>query len=180
MKKLYLILTLSIILFSCNKDYKTVGLNLIDNNAFNTNLEEIPVYVKMRSIPPYVSNTLSTFQLGEYKDNIYGLSKVSFLSQINFEDPNLVFGDYKQSDEDNPEDNISRIQEVETIKNVFLDIPFFTNVDDDDNDGVINMYDVDSTDPYSDSDGDGVSDADESNMLSPAVLATIGSFCHSH
>ena len=163
MKKLYLILTLSIILFSCNKDYKTVGLNLIDNNAFNTNLEEIPVYVKMRSIPPYVSNTLSTFQLGEYKDNIYGLSKVSFLSQINFEDPNLVFGDYKQSDEDNPEDNISRIQEVETIKNVFLDIPFFTNVDDDDNDGVINMYDVDSTDPYSDSDGDGVSDADESN-----------------
>ena len=163
MKKLYLILTLSIVLFSCNKDYKTVGLNLIDNNAFNTSLEEIPVYVKMRSIPPYVSNTLSTFQLGEYKDNIYGLSKVSFLSQINFEDPNLVFGDYKQSDEDNPEDNISRIQEVETIKNVFLDIPFFTNVDDDDNDGVINMYDVDSTDPYSDSDGDGVSDADESN-----------------
>jgi hypothetical protein len=49
------------------------------------------------------------------------------------------------------------------LKNVFLDIPFFTNVDDDDNDGVINLYDVDSTDPYSDSDGDGVSDADESN-----------------
>ena len=105
MKKLYLILTLLIVFISCNKDYKTVGLNLIDNNAFNTNLEEIPVYVKMRSIPPYVSNTLSTFQLGEYNDNIYGLSKVSFLSQINFEDPNLVFGDYKQSDEDNPEDN---------------------------------------------------------------------------
>ena len=56
-----------------------------------------------------------------------------------------------------------RIPELETIKNVFLDIPFFTNVDDDDNDGVINIYDVDSTDPYSDSDGDGVSDADESN-----------------
>ena len=36
-------------------------------------------------------------------------------------------------------------------------------MDDDDNDGVINLYDVDSTDPYSDSDGDGVSDADESN-----------------
>jgi hypothetical protein len=46
---------------------------------------------------------------------------------------------------------------------VFLDIPFYTNVDDDDNDGVINLYDVDSTDPYSDSDGDGVSDVDESN-----------------
>ena len=41
---------------------------------------------------------------------------------------------------------------------MFLDIPFFTNVEDDDNDGVINRYDVDSTNPQSDSDGDGVSD----------------------
>jgi hypothetical protein len=118
----------------------------------------------MRNIPPYVSNTVTTFQIGEYNDNIYGLSKVNFLSQVNFEDPNLVFGDYSQSNEDNPDGNISRIQEIETIKNVFLDIPFYTNIDDDDNDGVINIYDVDSTDPYSDSDGDGVSDADESNL----------------
>jgi len=163
LRNYYITLLISLIFFSCNKDYKTVGLNLIDNNAFSTNVEEIPLYVKMRKIPPYVSNSLTTHQLGEYNDNLYGSSKVSFLSQINFEDPNLVFGDYKQSDEDNPEDNISRIQEIETIKNVFLDIPFFTNVDDDDNDGVINIYDVDSSDPYSDSDGDGVSDTDESN-----------------
>jgi hypothetical protein len=125
LRNYYIILLISLVFFSCNKDYKTVGLNLIDNNTFNTNLEEIPLYVKMRKIPPYVANSLTTHQLGEYSDNLYGSSKVSFLSQINFEDPNLVFGDYKQSDEDNPEDNISRIQEIETIKNVFLDIPFF-------------------------------------------------------
>ncbi|MDB4092959.1 DUF4270 family protein [Flavobacteriaceae bacterium] len=164
MKNFYFTLFISLVFISCNKDYKTVGLNLIDNNTFRTNLEEIPLSVKMRNIPPYVSNTVTTFQIGEYNDNIYGLSKVNFLSQVNFEDPNLVFGDYSQSNEDNPDGNISRIQEIETIKNVFLDIPFFTNIDDDDNDGVINIYDVDSTDPYSDSDGDGVSDADESNL----------------
>ena len=164
MKNFYFTLLISIVFISCNKDYKTVGLNLIDNNTFRTNLEEIPLSVKMRNIPPYVSNVVQTFQIGEYNDNIYGSSKVSFLSQVNFEDPNLVFGDYAQSNEDNPDGNISRIQENETIKNVFLDIPFFTNIDDDDNDGVINIYDVDSTDPYSDSDGDGVSDADESNL----------------
>lgn len=163
MKNFYFTLLISLVFISCNKDYKTVGLNLIDNNTFRTNLEEIPLSVKMRNIPPYVSNTVTTFQIGEYNDNIYGLSKVNFLSQVNFEDPNLVFGDYSQSNEDNPDGNISRIQEIETIKNVFLDIPFFTNIDDDDNDGVINIYDIDSTDPYSDSDGDGVSDADESN-----------------
>ena len=164
MKNFYFTLLISLVFISCNKDYKTVGLNLIDNNTFRTNLEEIPLSVKMRNIPTYVSNVVQTFQIGEYNDNIYGSSKVSFLSQVNFEDPNLVFGDYAQSNEDNPDGNISRIQENETIKNVFLDIPFFTNIDDDDNDGVINIYDVDSTDPYSDSDGDGVSDADESNL----------------
>ena len=164
MKKNSIILLISVVLFSCNKDYNTVGLNLIDNNPFRTSLEEVPVFVKMRKIPPYVSNSLTTFQLGEFEDNIYGTSMVSFLGQLNFEDPSLAFGNISQSKEDNPDtDNISQIPEEETVKNVFLDIPFFTNVDDDDNDGVINLYDVDSTDPYSDSDGDGVSDADESN-----------------
>ena len=164
MKKNSIFLLISVILFSCNKDYNTVGLNLIDNNPFSTSLEEVPVFVKMRKIPPYVSNSLTTFQLGEFQDNIYGNSKVSFLGQLNFEDPSLAFGNISQAKEDNPDrDNIAQIPEEETVKNVFLDIPFFTNVDDDDNDGVINLYDVDSTDPYSDSDGDGVSDADESN-----------------
>ena len=164
MKKNSIFLLISVVLFSCNKDYNTVGLNLIDNNPFRTSLEEVPVFVKMRKIPPYVSNSLTTFQLGEFEDNIYGTSMVSFLGQLNFEDPSLAFGNISQSKEDNPDtDNISQIPEEETVKNVFLDIPFFTNVDDDDNDGVINLYDVDSTDPYSDSDGDGVSDADESN-----------------
>jgi hypothetical protein len=163
-KKNSIFLLISVVLFSCNKDYNTVGLNLIDNNPFKTSLEEVPVFVKMRKIPPYVSNSLTTFQLGEFQDNIYGNSKVSFLGQLNFEDPSLAFGNISQSKEDNPDaDNVAQIPEEETVKNVFLDIPFFTNVDDDDNDGVINLYDVDSTDPYSDSDGDGVSDADESN-----------------
>lgn len=149
---------------SCNKDYNTVGVDLIDNKPFNTEIEEVPVFVKMNKIPPYIANAISTFQLGIYEDNIYGKSKVSFLSQLSFDTPDPVFGIFSPTDEINGiEDNIAAIPELETIKDVFLDIPFFTNVDDDDNDGVINLYDVDSEDPYSDSDGDGVSDADESN-----------------
>ena len=87
MKKFSTILLISIVILSCNKDYNTIGLNLIDNNPFRTSLEEVPVFVKMRKIPPYVSNSLTTFQLGEFQDNIYGTSKVSFLGQLNFEDP---------------------------------------------------------------------------------------------
>jgi hypothetical protein len=164
MKFIKFILILTFILTSCNKDYNTVGVDLIDNKPFTTSIEEIPVFVKMNRIPPYVSNAISTFQLGIYQDNIYGESKVSFLSQLSIGGEEDQMGIFSQTDEINGiEGNIAAIPELETVKNVFLDIPFFTNVDDDDNDGVINLYDVDSTDPYSDSDGDGVSDADESN-----------------
>ena len=164
MKFIKFLFVLIFILTSCNKDYNSVGVDLIDNKPFNTSIEEIPVFAKMNKIPPYISNAITTFQLGTYEDNIYGKTSVSFLSQLGLETVNPVFGIFKQTDEENGiEDNIAAIEEEETIKNVFLDIPFFTNVDDDDNDGVINLYDVDSEDPYSDSDGDGVSDADESN-----------------
>lgn len=166
MKIIKFLFILTFILTSCNKDYNTVGVDLINNKPFITSIEEIPVFVKMNRIPPYVSNAISTFQLGVYQDNIYGKSKVSFLSQLSFGDVDVddQFGIFKQTDEINGmEDNIAAIPELETVKDVFLDIPFYTNVDDDDNDGVINLYDVDSTDPYSDSDGDGVSDVDESN-----------------
>ena len=61
---------------SCNKDYNTVGVDLIDNKPFNTDIEEVPVFVKMNKIPPYIANAISTFQLGIYEDNIYGKSKV--------------------------------------------------------------------------------------------------------
>ena len=82
MKFIKFILILTFILTSCNKDYNTVGVDLIDNKPFTTSIEEIPVFVKMNRIPPYVSNAISTFQLGIYQDNIYGESKVSFLSQL--------------------------------------------------------------------------------------------------
>ena len=164
MKFIKFLFILTFILTGCNKDYNSVGVDLIDNKPFNTSIEEIPVFAKMNKIPPYISNAITTFQLGTYEDNIYGKTSVSVLSQLGLESVNPVFGIFKQTDEENGlEDNIAAIAEEETIKNVFLDIPFFTNVDDDDNDGVINLYDVDSEDPYSDSDGDGVSDADESN-----------------
>jgi len=161
-----------IFITACNKDYNTIGINLINNKAFNTSIEEVPVFVKMKKIPPYVVNQIQTFQLGTYKDNVYGKSEVTFMSQLTLEDVSPVFGIFEQNDEINGmEDNIACIPEEEILKDVFLDIPFFTNVDDDDNDGVINLYDVDSTDPESDSDGDGLSDIAEKqtgqNPLNP-------------
>ena len=165
-----------IIITSCNKEYNTVGANLINNEFFTTSLEEIPVFVKMRKIPPYVANNIQTYQLGVLEDNIYGKSEAIFLAQIVPETTQPVFGVFKQEDEIKGNDNnVAVIDEEETLKEVFLDIPFFTNVEDSDGDGVINLYDVDSTDPESDSDGDGLTDLYESqNGLNPLNNDTDG------
>ena len=165
MKSKIFLLLIVIIISSCNKEYNSVGINLITNKPFNTSIKEIPVFVKMRKIPPYVVNQIQTFQLGTYQDNIYGKSEVTYLSQISLEQVSPVFGLFSEEDEiSGKEDNIIVIPEKETLKNVYLDIPFFTNVDDDDGDGVINLYDVDSSDPNSDSDGDGLTDLYETQI----------------
>ena len=31
-----------IFITACNKDYNTIGINLINNKAFNTSVEEVP------------------------------------------------------------------------------------------------------------------------------------------
>ena len=120
----YLVLIV-IFITACNKDYNTIGINLINNKAFNTNVEEVPVFVKMKKIPPYVVNQIQTFQLGTYKDNIYGKSEVTYMSQLAMETVSPVFGIFNENDEINGmEDNIACIPEKETLKDVFLDIPF--------------------------------------------------------
>ena len=39
--KYYLYLFVMIIATSCNKDYNTIGINLITNKPFNTSVEEV-------------------------------------------------------------------------------------------------------------------------------------------
>lgn len=176
MNRIKFFIVFIILASSCNKEYSTIGLNLIDNDPFSTDLEEIPVFVKMKKVPPYVVNQIQTFQLGQYNDNIFGRSDAVYFSQISLETPGPTFGIFNQNDEINGIDgNIACIPEEEKIKDVFLDIPFFTNVEDDDNDGVINRYDIDSANPESDSDGDGVSDIEETqNGQNPLSSDTDG------
>jgi len=176
MKYYKFIFFIIIIITSCNKEYNNVGTDLINNEFFKTSMEEIPVFVKMKKIPSYVANNIQNYQLGVLEDNIYGKSEATFLAQLVPETAEPVFGVFRQEDEIKGNDNnVAVIDEEETLKEVFLDIPFFTNVDDSDGDGVINLYDVDSTDPESDSDGDGLSDLYETqNGLNPLDADTDG------
>ncbi|MDC3034587.1 DUF4270 domain-containing protein [bacterium] len=62
------------------------------------------------------------------------------------------------------QDDVNIIPENETIKEVYLEIPFFSNTDDSDNDGVIDLFDADPNDPASNSDNDNLTDIVESQL----------------
>ncbi len=148
-----------LIFISCNKEYNTIGTDILKSDTFQTNIEYVNLEVKQKQIPPFKSIGLPIYQLGTIQDNIFGDREASFVTQLTLEELNPIFGVTSQSKEEAGDvSNIQIIKENEIITDAYLDIPFYTNTYDSDGDGVIDIYDVDSNDIYSDSDGDGLSD----------------------
>ena len=161
MKSKFLILLL-ITLFSCTKEYNTIGTDILKSDTFKTNVELVPINVVQKAIPPFKSNALPAYQLGSINDNLFGKSEASFITQVNLSEISPNFGLWSQQRENDGDDsNVAVIEENETVTNVYLDIPFFNNTFDSDGDGVIDIYDVDDNDINSDSDGDGLTDIQE-------------------
>ena len=176
--KYYNIFILFIILseLSCTKEYNSIGTEILKSDTFETSLENIPVFASQKLIQPFKSNGLNSYQLGQINDNIFGKTEASFITQLTLSQPNPYFGKWDSESEINGDsNNIKVIEENETVNNVVLEIPFFNNTFDSDGDGVIDLYDVDSNDIYSDSDGDGVSDiVERSNGTDPLNPDTDG------
>ena len=176
--KYYNIFILVVILseLSCTKEYNSIGTEILKSDTFETSLENIPVFASQKLIQPFKSNGLSSYQLGQINDNIFGKTEASFITQLTLSQPNPSFGKWDSESEINGDsNNIKVIEENETVNNVVLEIPFFNNTFDSDGDGVIDLYDVDSNDIYSDSDGDGVSDiVERSNGTDPLNPDTDG------
>ena len=161
MKSKFLTLLL-ITLFSCTKEYNTIGTDILKSDTFKTNVELVPINVVQKATPPFKSNALPAYQLGSINDNLFGKSEASFITQVNLSEISPNFGLWSQQRENDGDDsNIAVIEENETVTNVYLDIPFFNNTFDSDGDGVIDIYDVDPNDINSDSDGDGLTDIQE-------------------
>ena len=160
--KLRFLILLLITLFSCTKEYNTIGTDILKSDTFKTNVELVPINVVQKATPPFKSNALPAYQLGSINDNLFGKSEASFITQINLSEISPNFGLWSQQRENDGDDsNIAVIEENETVTNVYLDIPFFNNTFDSDGDGVIDIYDVDPNDINSDSDGDGLTDIQE-------------------
>lgn len=157
----FFILILSIVFLSCNEDFNTVGYDLISTNAFETDRVKLPVFsYQKESLTDIQTNGLSVQQLGTIEVPNVGRSSAYIISQLNMPATNF-FGLYTPSDELGDEDNVRAIAENEQVISAYLEIPFLNNVRDQDGDGVIDSLDEDPLSITSDSDGDSISDAVE-------------------
>lgn len=156
---------------SCQKEFHQVSGNLFASQALQSKTLKVQVNTFQEGVTAVESNGLPLVQLGQIKHPIFGLSEAQIVSQLSVGgDP--FFGNYRQAIEDNPNaDNISQIPENEQVKEVYLEIPFFTNQRDSDNDGVVDAFDADPNDPNSNSDSDELNDLEETqanlNPLDP-------------
>lgn len=143
---------------ACNQEYNTVGIDLINTDLFDTETQRFPVYVSLDKLQKVQTDQLAVGHLGNYEFSHFGRTKASITSQLSISQ-SPRFGRYTQEYEDEGDsDDPAVIQENERITEVFLEIPFLINRNDQDNDGVIDAYDSDPTSADSDSDGDGISD----------------------
>ena len=156
-------LSLIMIHFSCIKDYNPVGQELLLDQTLTSRTERFPIETYQEGLEKIQTNSLPLIQLGTITHPVFGQTKASFTAQLSLQSANPTFGDYTQSqeEEENPS-SIRIIPENEKVTSVYLELPFFTNQNDRDNDGVIDALDADPDDPTSNSDGDELTDIIES------------------
>tara|TARA_B110000444_G_C18845864_1_gene601974 strand:- start:94 stop:1866 length:1773 start_codon:yes stop_codon:yes gene_type:complete len=145
---------------SCNPEYHNIGTNLLIDQAFETDVYRAKVFSYQKKLKKIQTDGLPLGQLGKINHSFYGESKASITSQLIISN-NPIFGIYSQDTESSETADTTIIPENETVTSVYLEIPFYSNQNDKDNDGLIDKLDSDPLDPASDTDGDGLTDFSE-------------------
>ena len=69
-------------IISCEKEIENIGVNLVDNNNFDTNVLISEVISTNENIEKVPANILSQYLLGVYSDDEFGELKGSIVSQL--------------------------------------------------------------------------------------------------
>ncbi|MFS4445750.1 DUF4270 family protein [Maribacter sp. 2307UL18-2] len=151
---------------SCEQELTTIGSEVVGSEPFVIGKQEYDVFAFNKKVEAVQTNKLPVYQLGTFEDPVYGNIEARITSQLILPPGNVQFGNFSQQNEDLGADdnNPTRIQENESLKEVILYIPYLTKptaLQDRDLDGVDDTFDVDPSDPNSDSDGDGLTDNEE-------------------
>ncbi|MDW5289992.1 DUF4270 domain-containing protein [Formosa sp. PL04] len=124
--KLSSIFLLLITVFTaCDKDYNSIGTDIIGSKGFVTDSIQFPILAYTLKVKPVQTNGLSASLLGAFKDPEYGLTTASVVSQMTPQTYSPTFGD-------NPQ-----------IESVTLTIPYFSTAIEIEEDGET-IYELDS------------------------------------
>src|SRR5690606_9822487 len=109
---------------ACERDYNTIGVDIVDDGSTNIKKISYDVQAYNRKLSAVRTDGLSGYQLADYEHPIFGVQKASFASQLSLPNSNPTFGDVSQANEDSSADN----QENETVTEVYLHIPFYSTL----------------------------------------------------
>ncbi|MDM9631311.1 DUF4270 domain-containing protein [Robiginitalea aurantiaca] len=146
---------------SCEEDPVTIGDGIVGQEPFINGKAVYDVFAFNKNIETIPTNQLPVYQLGYFDDPIYGMTEGIITSQLSLASSGGIqfFGRYTQQREENDPDIPN---ENETVSEVILYLPYFQTANaDQDLDGVADSLDADPNDPSSDSDGDGLTDSEE-------------------
>ena len=147
---------------SCEEEITTIGSGVVGAEAFTSGTEVYDVFTYNKNVEAVRTNRLPIYQLGRFAHGVFGNTEGSITTQLQLSTPNPLFGSFRQNTEDTSDSDgvISTIEENETVKEVYLYIPYLTvGSTDRDLDGVVDALDVEPENPDNDSDGDGVSNS---------------------
>ncbi len=120
------ILTILISSFiACDKDFATVGSDIIGQNNFGVTSERYPVIAYTNPLGPIQTNNLPLNYLGVYNDPLYGFMSANFVSQVG---SSIIDPDFGK--------NV-------TLDSVVMTIPYFSTRTDINSDGE-SIYGLDS------------------------------------
>jgi hypothetical protein len=123
-----LLFSLVVLLFiSCDRDYNTIGSDIIGNENFSTDVVLVDVTAFNQKIGPVQTNNLPVNKLGVYSDNVFGKTEANFVTQLSLATVKPTF--------------TSNV----VIDSVILTVPYFSKIITPDADGRI--YALDSIYP---------------------------------
>jgi hypothetical protein len=124
--KITLIAITAVFFTSCDKDFNSIGSDLIGNEHFGLERKDYNVLAYNQKIGPIQSNNLAVNALGIYEDPVFGTTEASFVTQVVLASVNPIIGK-------NPE-----------IESVILSIPYFSTLTKTDATSGDNTYRLDS------------------------------------
>jgi hypothetical protein len=124
-KKMLLVVISIVFLYSCDKDYNSIGGNLMGDNHFDLLQYTSPVLAHNQKIGPVASNNLAINALGIINDPAFGKTTAHFATQLNLATIAPTIGANA------------------VVDSVYLSIPYFSTLTTTNTDGS-HVYELDS------------------------------------